>query len=91
MTYSSDILTQIEKMASLYMTISDIATVIDVPAEVLRRDINAKGSDAEKAYTRGKVSTKIELRKQEIMLAKVGSPLALENSRRAFLDMEDDE
>ena len=50
-----------------------------------------KGSDVEKAYHRGKVSTKLELRKQEIMLARVGSPLALENSRRALLDMEDDE
>ena len=54
-------------------------------------DIAVKNSDAYKAYNRGKVSTKLELRKQEIMLARVGSPLALENSRRALLDMEDDE
>ncbi len=91
MMYSPNDLEKIEKLASLYMTISEIASLIDVPGEVLRRDIAVKGSEAEKAYHRGKVSTKLELRKQEIMLARVGSPLALENSRRALLDMEDDE
>lgn len=91
MMYSQENLVMIEKLASLYMTISEIAIVIDVPAETLRRDIANKGSAAEKAYTRGKVSTKLELRKQELMLARVGSPLALENIRRALLDMEDDE
>ncbi|MBO4723586.1 MAG: hypothetical protein IKT03_05720 [Muribaculaceae bacterium] len=91
MTYSQTDLEKIEKLASLYMTISEIASLIDVPAEQLRRDIAVKNSDANKAYNRGKVSTKLELRKQEIMLARVGSPLALENSRRALLDMEDDE
>jgi len=89
--YSQEHLEMIEKLASLYMTISEIASVIDVPAEALRRDIASKGNPAEKAYTRGKVSTKLELRKQEMLLARVGSPLALENSRRALLDMEDDE
>lgn len=91
MMYSPTDLEKIEKLASLYMTISEIASLIDVPAEQLRRDIAVKGSDVEKAYHHGKVATKLELRKQEIMLARVGSPLALENSRRALLDMEDDE
>ena len=34
---------------------------------------------------------KLELRKQEIQLAQVGSPLALENARQALIDMEEDE
>lgn len=91
MTYSEENLTMIEKMASLYMSVSDIATIIDVPPETLRRDLSCKGSDVEKAYTRGKVASKLELRKQEMALARVGSPLALENCRKAYLDMEDDE
>lgn len=48
-------------------------------------------SPANKAYFSGKNATKLLLRKQEIELAKVGSPLALENCRAALLDMEDDE
>ncbi len=91
MTYSDKELQQIEQMASLYLSISDIAIVLGVNPENLRRDIKIKGSPAEKAYTKGKVSSKIALRKQEMMLAKVGSPLALDNVRRALMDMEDDE
>ena len=91
MTYSDKELQQIEQMASLYLSISDIAIVLGVNPENLRRDIKVKGSPAEKAYTKGKVSSKVALRKQEMMLAKVGSPLALDSVRRALMDMEDDE
>ena len=61
MMYSQDDLEKIEKLASLYMTISEIASLIDVPAEQLRRDIAVKGSAVEKAYHRGKVSTKLDI------------------------------
>ena len=71
--------------------ISDIAVILGVNAEALRRDIKIKDSPAANAYVKGKVSSKIALRKQEMMLAKVGSPLALESVRRALMDMEDDE
>ncbi len=91
MTYSDKELQQIEQMASLYLPISDIALILGINAEVLRRDIKIKESPAANAYLKGKVSSKIALRKQEMMLAKVGSPLALDNVRRALMDMEDDE
>lgn len=82
MTYSTLQLEQIEKMAALYMTITDIATILNVSSEQLRWDISQKETDVSKAYHKGKASLK---------LAKVGSPLALENCRKNLLDMEDDE
>lgn len=91
MTYSDLQLQQIEKMAALYLPISDIATILNVPADKLRFDISQKHSDVSKAYHKGKASLKLALRQQETMLAKVGSPLALENCRKNLLDMEDDE
>jgi hypothetical protein len=91
MNYSEEELKQIEQLASLYMTVSDIAIILDKNAELLRRDINTKDNPAYDAYRRGKVSSKILLRKQEMQLAKVGSPLALDNVRKALMDMEDDE
>ncbi len=91
MTYSTLQLEQIEKMAALYMTITDIATILNVSSEQLRWDISQKESDVSKAYHKGKASLKLALRTQETMLAKVGSPLALENCRKNLLDMEDDE
>lgn len=57
----------------------------------MKRGVNINAWLQPLAYNRGKVATKVELRKQEIMLAKVGSPVALDNCHRALLDMEDDE
>ena len=91
MEYEKEILTQIEKFASIYLKISDIAVILDIPAEVLRSDIADRGTDVSKAYRRGKAASKVKLHSQEMMLAQVGSPLALENARANLLDMEDDE
>lgn len=91
MTYTDKELTQIEVMAGLFLTITDIATILGCSPEELRRDVGTVGTPAYNAYTKGKVTRKLELRKQEIQLAQVGSPQALENARLALIDMEDDE
>lgn len=91
MTYSENELTQIEKYASIYLKISDIAVILDIPADVLRSDIADRGTDVSKAYRRGKAASKVKLHSQEMTLAQVGSPLAIENAHRKLLDMEDDE
>lgn len=91
MTYTDKELQQIEVMAGLYLTITDIALILGTTPEELRRDIGIVGSPAHNAYQKGKVSRKVELRKQEIQLAQVDSPLALENARLALIEMEDDE
>lgn len=91
MTYSDNVLMQIEKFASIYLTISDMAVILDIPAENLRNDISDRSTDVSKAYRRGKAASKVKLHSQEMMLAQVGSPLAIENAHRNLLDMEDDE
>jgi IS30 family transposase len=91
MTFTEKELEQIEQMASLYLSVTDIATVLDKRPEELRREIRTKDSPAARAYQKGKTMRKVQLRKQEIQLAQVGSPLALENARLALIDMEDDE
>lgn len=91
MTYSDKELQQIEQLASLFLPIRGIAVFLGRQPEQLRRDLKIKGSPMALAYRRGQVSSKIELRKQEMMLARVGSPLALDNAQKALIDMEDDE
>lgn len=91
MNYSQDLLTQIENFASLYLPISDMAVILDIPAEILREDIADQSSDVSKAYRRGKIGSKVKLHKQEMTLAMIGSPQALANARENLLDMEDDE
>lgn len=91
MDYSKKQLESIKKMASVYMTITDIANILDVPADVLREDISTREHPARKAYIEGKSASKLKLRAQEMKLAQVGSPLALENCSKALIEMEDDE
>jgi hypothetical protein len=89
--YSPEVLDQIEQYASIYLKISDMAVILDVPAEQLREDIADRSTEVSKRYHRGKAASKVKLLHQEMQLAYVGSPLALENAQRNLMDMEDDE
>lgn len=91
MEYTDEQLDQIEKFASIYLKISDMAVILDIPAEVLRWDISQRETDVSQRYYRGKAASKVKLLQQEMLLAQVGSPLAVENAHRNLLDMEDDE
>ena len=91
MTYSETELQQIEQYASIYLKISDMAVILGVPAESLRSDIADHNTEVSLRYRRGKAASKVKLLHQEMMLAQVGSPLAIENTHRNLLDMEDDE
>ena len=90
MLYTEQDLQQIEKFVSIYLKISDMAVILDIPADILRSDIADRTTDVSKAYRRGKAASKVKLHSQEMMLAEVGSPLAIENAHRNLLDMEDD-
>lgn len=91
MQYTEEQLEQVEQLASIYMKISDIALIIEVDVTVLREDIECQDTAVSRAYRKGKAMSKVALHQQEMNLAKVGSPLALENARQNLLDMEDDE
>ena len=91
MNYTHEQLDQIEKFASIYLKISDMAVILDIPPETLRWDISQKDSEVSRHYYRGKAASKVKLLHQEMLLAQVGSPLAIENTHKNLLDMEDDE
>ena len=84
-------LEQIEQFASIYLKISDMAIILDIPAEQLREDIADRSTEVSKRYHKGKAASKVKLLHQEMQLAYVGSPLALENAQKNLMDMEDDE
>lgn len=91
MDYTAEQLETVHKLASVYMKISDIALIIDVDTEQLRMDIQDENSEVSRLYRKGKAESKVALLQQEMQLAKVGSPLALENAKNNLLEMEDDE
>ena len=89
--YTEEMLNQVEQYASIYLKISDIAVLFDIPTEQLREDIADRSTEVSRRYHKGKAASKVKLLHQEMMLAQVGSPLAIENTHRNLLDMEDDE
>ena len=91
MDFTSEQLEQIEKYASIYLPITDIAMLMDIPADMLRDEIRNKSTQVSRAYHKGKAASRVKLHHQEMLLAQVGSPLAIENAHRNLLDMEDDE
>lgn len=91
MEYTEDVLTKIEQYASIYLKISDMAVILGISPTQLRSDIADRTTEVSKRYHRGKAASRVKLLHQEMQLAYVGSPLALENTRNNLLDMEDDE
>lgn len=57
----------------------------------MREDIADRSSDVSKAYHRSKAASNVKLYSRKMMLAQVGSPLAIENTHRNLLNMEGDE
>lgn len=82
---------QIEQYVSIYLKISDMAVILGISATQLREDIADKSTEVSRRYHHGKAVSRVKLLHQEMQLAYVGSPLALENTRNNLLDMEDDE
>jgi DNA-binding transcriptional MerR regulator len=91
MIYTDEQLEMIEQFASIYLPITDIAVILEVTPEQLREDIHDSSNPAFQRYRKGKALSKVQLHQQEMTLAKVGSPLALQNARDNLLAMEDDE
>jgi phage antirepressor YoqD-like protein len=82
---------KIEEMASLLMSITDIAALLEVDECELREAINDSGTGISKAYKKGKAQTIYELRKNEVALAKIGSPMAVELAERYRIEQTNDE
>lgn len=88
MLYSAEQLEKIKEMASELMRPEHIALLIGVEQDDFKRHIKHKGSPAYIAYETGKAETILELRRQELKLAKLGSPLAVEMVHRFIADQE---
>ena len=91
MDYSAEQISRIEEYAGYLMRITEIASLLDISPDLLKADISDKTTDVSRAYRRGKAKTMLVLRKQELDLAKVGSPLAVQLTAGYLMDMNDDE
>ena len=58
--YTPEQLNQVEQYASIYLKISDIAVLFDIPAEQLREDIADRSTEVSKRYHKGKAASKVK-------------------------------
>lgn len=91
MKYSEDQLAKIKELAGQFMRPDHIALLIGVEQEAFKRNIKHRGHPAYTAYETGKAETIQELRKQEMKLAMLGSPLAVEMVNNFRIDQEQNE
>ena len=91
MKYTPEQLVQIEKMAAICTKPTEIAIALGIHEEQFKSDIAVAGNPARTAYINGKLTTKTEIRKQMVELARLSSPSAVAMLNDAILDMEDDE
>ena len=88
MEYNSSQLEKVQEYAGLLMTVSDISVLIGVNEDIFREDISNKNTAVSIAFRKGQIETILELRKQEIEMAKLGSPLAVELIQKYIIDQK---
>lgn len=88
MEYTGDELQKVSEYAGLLMTITDIALLMDIDEDELRSDIADKSNKASRAYRLSKTETVLELHRQEIELAKLGSPLSVELTQNYIINQQ---
>lgn len=90
-TFTPEIIQQVAELAEALTPPADIAALLDIDIDVLRAELSMKGSPVRTAYMKGKAKTALALRKQELELARVGSPLAVQLTGAYLRDMNSDE
>jgi hypothetical protein len=82
MQYNQSDLDKVKEYASLLLTISEIAILLNMNEDELRESIAVKTTGISLAYQQGKMETILVLRRQEIELAKLGSPIGIELTQK---------
>lgn len=89
--FDDDLVGKISELAADLTPITDIAALLDIKEDVLRFVINDPNSEVRHAYLKARATTARKLRKQELELAEVGSPMAVQMTLMYLRDMQQDE
>ena len=86
-----DQLKSVEEMAAALMSPAEIAILLNQdPDKFIYLALRKKDSEIYKAYQKGRLTTKLELRKKVITLAKAGSPQAEMLADKYLLNSEEE-
>jgi hypothetical protein len=88
MKYTLRQLEKIGEYAALLLNISDIAVLLELDEDELREEIWQKHTEISKTYRRAKAEIILEIRQEEIALAKLGSPGAMDIIQKYIVDQK---
>lgn len=88
MKYTPQQLEKIGEYAALLLNISDIAVLLELDEDELREEIGQKHTKISKMYRRAKAEIILEIRQEEIALAKLGSPGAMDIIQKYIVDQK---
>lgn len=88
MKLTKEQLSEVENLASYFFTPDEIAIVVGVDVDDLEDELFDETSEAYRAYQKGKLKSKLELRKSILTLAKQGSGPAQTLAMRVLDDLE---
>lgn len=79
---------KLKEYAADLIPIDMIAVLLDIDEILLRDVISDRTTPISRAYYQGQAETIAAIRKQEVQLAKAGSPLAVENVSGYIIDQK---
>jgi len=88
MKLTKDQLDEVENLSSYFFSCDEIAIVLGLEPADLEDELLDDASDVYRAYQRGKLKSKLELRKSILTLAKQGSGPAQTLAMRLLDDLE---
>lgn len=91
MTLTQELIDRVAELAADLTPPSEIAALLDLDDDMFRAELAFKGSPLRAAYLKAKATTAHMLRKQELEFARVGSPLAVQQTGSYLRDMTSDE
>jgi IS30 family transposase len=84
MELTEEDLARLEEYAGLFLSVDEIAILLNVNVKDLRIELKRDNSEIGKRYFHAKLMSQLEIRRQVINFAKKGSPQA-ENSVREYM------
>ena len=88
MKLTNELLAELESLASFFFSPDEVAIVLGIDPADLEDELLDESSDVYKAYQKGMLKSKLELRKSILTLAKQGSGPAQTLAMRLLDDLE---
>lgn len=79
---------KVKEYASLFLSYEEIALLLQINSDDFIAEVTDEYSEVYKAYELGRLENEIEIRKQIIALAKLGSPAAQEQAMRLLKELQ---